>query len=78
MDKSCTCGTKKGLQRGREEGLEQGQAKMIQHMYESGMSPQVIAGIVQLTVEDVLSDLSPYMIFHVNLSLSLAETDEVS
>ncbi|MCQ6344105.1 Rpn family recombination-promoting nuclease/putative transposase [Bacillus cereus] len=46
-------GIEKGLKRGREEGLEQGQAKIIQHMYESGMSPQVIASIVKLTVEEV-------------------------
>ncbi|MED2777459.1 Rpn family recombination-promoting nuclease/putative transposase [Bacillus thuringiensis] len=42
-------GKKEGLEQGREEERLQ----IIQHMYESGMSPQVIANIVKLTVEEV-------------------------
>lgn len=47
----------RGLLYGRreaiEQGLEQGQAKIIQQMYDSGGSKQVIANIVKLTAEDV-------------------------
>ncbi|ANS46133.1 ATPase [Bacillus thuringiensis] len=38
---------------GKEEGLEQGQAKIIKQMYESGMNPQNIADIVKLSVTEV-------------------------
>ncbi|OQR53444.1 Rpn family recombination-promoting nuclease/putative transposase [Bacillus sp. CDB3] len=40
---------KKGIEKGREEERTQ----IIQQMYDSGMTPQVIANIVKLTVEEV-------------------------
>ncbi|PEP93407.1 hypothetical protein CN585_27115 [Bacillus toyonensis] len=44
---------KKGIEKGREEGREEERTQIIQQMYDSGMTPQVIANIVKLAVEEV-------------------------
>ncbi|WP_144519989.1 Rpn family recombination-promoting nuclease/putative transposase [Bacillus thuringiensis] len=46
-------GIEKGLKRGREEGLEQGQAKIIKQLHDNGMSAQIIADNLQMTLEEV-------------------------
>lgn len=46
-------GKQEGIKEGLEQGREEERTQIIQHMYESGMSPQVIANIVKLTVEEV-------------------------
>ncbi|PEP93143.1 hypothetical protein CN585_27120 [Bacillus toyonensis] len=46
-------GLKQGLEKGLEKGREEERTQIIQQMYDSGMTPQVIANIVKLAVEEV-------------------------
>ena len=46
-------GHAEGLVAGREEGLAAGRAEMIQKLLKSGMTPEEVAKLAELSIEEV-------------------------
>ena len=48
-------GLKEGIEQGREDGLKEGQMKIIQTMLSKGFSPEQIAEMTGIAIDDIKS-----------------------
>lgn len=53
LDERYRQGMEKGLAAGREEGLATGRAEMIQKLLKNGMTPEEVAALTELSVEEI-------------------------